>query len=143
MKPKESIFETLRMIARDTSAKQRISVSAAIVKNNKIISIGINDFNKTDAFQNKFSRNPEIVFPHAEVSAIKNAFKCIDLYTMRKCVIYVCRMKFDSTHKIKLIQGVAKPCDACMKAIKTFELKGVIYTLDESDNRKYEVISFI
>jgi hypothetical protein len=30
-----------------------------------------------------------------------------------------------------------------MKAIKTFELKGVIYTLDESDNRKYEVISFI
>lgn len=141
MKAKKSIFETLKVIARDTSTRQRVAMSAAIVKNNKIISIGVNSFDKTDSFQKKFSKNPEIVFPHAEVSAIKNAFKSIDLYTMRKCYIYVCRMKFDSTHKLNLIQGLSKPCDACMKAIQTFELKGVIYTLDEEN--EYEIITFI
>jgi tRNA(Arg) A34 adenosine deaminase TadA len=83
---------------------------------------------KTSSFQLRFGRNKESIFPHAEIVAIKNAIKTIHVNDLSNCYLYVCRMKYDGTHKHNLIDGMAKPCAGCMRAINTFGIKGVIYT---------------
>lgn len=138
MKIKENIFDTLRILARDESTHPRIFLSAAIVKNNRIISVGVNRMDKTDSFQRKYGRNKDSIYPHAEIMAIKNSLKIIDIDELKKCNIYVCRVKYDGTDKKNIIDGIAKPCKGCMRAIITFGIKNIFYTTDE--NRIYGII---
>ena len=59
--------------------------------------------------------------------AIKNAINKIDLEKFSNSILYICRVKI---YKKKFVFGLAKPCDGCMKAISTFNIKKVYYTLD-------------
>jgi tRNA(Arg) A34 adenosine deaminase TadA len=121
-----SILEELSKIKEDDAL--RVRVASAIVYRHKLISIGTNKL-KTDPFQKRFSRNNNKIYIHAEIEAIKKASKILTKKEFKHSSIYVCRLKWNSTHKNKkLIFGMSKPCDSCMNAIIEFGIKKIIYT---------------
>jgi cytidine deaminase len=78
---------------------------------------------KTDPFQAKYSAKNECIYLHAEIHAIKNALKNIDVQELRKAKLVVLRKK-------GVAYGLAKPCEGCMRAIAEFGIKSVTYTTD-------------
>ena len=101
-------------------------IAASVVYQNNIISIGFNQ-DKTHPFQKRYGKNDDAIYLHAETHAIKNAINKIDLEKFSNSILYICRVKI---YKKKFVFGLAKPCDGCMKAISTFNIKKVYYTLD-------------
>lgn len=106
-------------------------LSACIVYKGDIVSFGINEM-KSHPFQARYGKNADSVFLHAETSAIKNALKYISQEELEKSTLYICRVKFTDYTKKKLIFGLSKPCPGCFRCINTFNIKQVIYSLDEN-----------
>jgi deoxycytidylate deaminase len=104
-------------------------MAACIVYKNDIVAFGANEA-KTHPFQAKFGRNQEAVFLHAETCAIKNALRNISAEELSKSTLYICRVKFEDFMRKKLVFGLAKPCDGCIRCIHTFGIKSVVYSLD-------------
>ena len=123
-----SIFQTIRSVAM--SGEDRIKMAAALVKSNKIISIGINR-RKTDPLQTKFSKNPHAIFLHAEIHAIKNALREYSLSDIKGSIMYVCRVKRPSTYATNFIWGSACPCIGCRRGIAEFGIRNVLFTCDD------------
>ena len=134
-KVNEGILHTLSKVAA-ANPGQREKLAAAVVCRNKIISIGINSM-KSHPMAAKYGKNEHAVFLHAEVAAIKNALREIDVDDFSKCDIYITRVKKEAPFTKKFVWGLAKPCAGCERAIAEFGLKRVIYTCD---NGEYEVI---
>lgn len=103
-------------------------LASAIYLKNKIIAYGFNSYNSS-FIQRKFATNKDRVFLHAEIAAIKNALKFIDVNTLSKCKLLVCRASMKNN---KLQWAMAKPCRGCERAIITFGIKKVYFTVDES-----------
>lgn len=120
----------LSKVASDIAWEGNARLAAAVVYKNEIVSFGVNEF-KTHPFQAKFGRNDASIYLHAETSAIKNALKVLDEEELSKSALYVCRVKFEDLRRKKLIFGLAKPCDGCIRCIHTFGIKKVIYSLDK------------
>lgn len=137
MKINDSIFETLMKVAEANDEFPRARLSAAIVKNNRLISIGINR-KKSDPLQAKYSKNKDAIFLHAEIHAIKNALKEYDVKDLEDSVLYICRVKRPAEKSKKWVWGLAKPCEGCARAIAEFGIKNVIYTTDK--HMHYEII---
>lgn len=104
-------------------------MSACVVYKNDIVAFGVNE-RKSHPFQARYSKNDDAVFLHAETSAIKNALKYITVEELEKSTLYICRIKFLDTTKKQLVFGLSKPCPGCFRCINTFNLKKVVYTLD-------------
>jgi deoxycytidylate deaminase len=111
-------------------------VAAALVHHNNIVSFGICR-KKSHPFQAQFGKNKDSIFLHAETDCIKNALKVMSLKDVSKCTLYVCRVKFVDETKQKLIFGLAKPCSGCVRAIANFDIKKVVYSLD---NEGYNIL---
>lgn len=120
----------LSKVASDIVWEQQARLAACIVHKNEIVAFGVNE-SKTHPFQAKFGKNDSSIFLHAETSAIKNALKVLDDDQMSKSTLYVCRVKFADLKRKKLIFGLAKPCDGCVRCIHTFGIQKVIYSLDK------------
>ena len=101
-------------------------IAASVVYQNNIISIGFNQ-DKTHPFQKRYGKNDDAIYLHAETHAIKNAINKISKEKLSKSVLYICRVKI---LRNKFVFGMSKPCEGCMKAISTFDIKKVYYTLD-------------
>jgi len=127
MKINMNILSTLAKVAEANEEYPRARLAAAIVKNNKVISIGINR-KKTDPFQAKFSKNIESIFLHAEIHAIKNALRELSLDALKQTTLYVCRVKQPKSNTDAYEWALAKPCEGCIKAIIEFGIKRVVYT---------------
>ena len=69
-----TVMNTLAIMAQANDEYPRARLAAALVKNNKIISFGINR-KKTDPLQAKFGKNKDAIYLHAEIHAIKNALR--------------------------------------------------------------------
>lgn len=140
------ILKSLFQIARDIPSEavpHRTRHAAAVVIRNNIISYGINEM-KTHPFQAQYSKNEEAIYWHAETRAIHNALKIIDEKDLRKATLYVARVKIDENMNKKTeIIGASKPCCGCMKAIRDFQIKEVVYTEDPEyyNEFNYSVIS--
>lgn len=106
-------------------------LAASIVQYNSVIAYGISQY-KTHPLQSRFSSNSEAISLHAEICAIKNALRTINLSDLSKCTLYIARSKYFDQDRTSVIPGLAKPCSGCMRAIATFGIKKVIYTLDNS-----------
>lgn len=104
-------------------------LAACLVYKNDIVSFGINEM-KSHPFQAKYSKNSNSVFLHAETSAIKNSLKYLSHAELSKSSLYICRVKFHDPSKNKMIFGLSKPCPGCFRCINTFNMRSVIYTLD-------------
>lgn len=130
------VFSLLKEVAIATPKIAGAKIAAAIVHKNKIISVGVNS-NKSSPLQAKYATNKNLsIFLHAEIAAIKNALRYLDVEDFNKVSLFVCRAKTDVKTN-KMIYGMSKPCPGCMRAIVEFEIKNVFYTLD---NEGWEVI---
>ena len=120
------VFNTLKPIAVNLSDK-RFRHVAAIVYRNKIVALG-HSHKKSHPFQLRYGKNEESIYWHAETHAIFNALKILDNDDLKKCRLYVCRVKNDTDRK--LLFGLSKPCDGCQECIDNHQIPTVVYTLD-------------
>ena len=133
---KEILF-TLQKVAA-ANPYDNAKVAAAVVRNNKIIAIGINS-KKSHPLAARFGKNEQAIFLHAEVAAIKNALREVDnVEDLEKMEMYICRVKKPRPFSKKWVWGIAKPCDGCQRAIAEFGLRRVVYTTDVTGT--YEVM---
>ena len=94
-----------------------VPVAAFIVKNNKIISKGINSRIKKYKTIN-----------HAEIIAINKANK-----KLKNCFLYDCDLYV-----------TLKPCDMCQKVINNARIRNVFYLIDKPESkREYSKTTFI
>lgn len=120
----------LSKVALSIDAVASARLAACIVYKNEIISFGINQ-KKTHTFQAKYSKNPQAIHLHSETDCIKNAMRFLTLKELSKSTLYICRVRHSPFNNQKVVQGLAKPCEGCMKAIVNFDLKRVVYTLND------------
>lgn len=130
------LFDILTAMEVD-SKPSKARLAACIAYKGKIQSYGFNSFEKTHPFQARFGVNKESIYPHAEIAAINNFIKKRLKIELSDCDIYVCRVKRASDRKT-VIYGLAKPCSGCMRCIKQFGLKRIVYSLDNTNN--FEVL---
>lgn len=122
-------IDILSKIASDLSPVKSARIAACVVLQNDIVSFGVNEM-KSHPFQARYGKNSDAVYLHAETSAIKNALKYIPLNELKRCTLYICRVKYTDASKTKLMFGTAKPCSGCYRCINTFDISRVYYTLD-------------
>jgi tRNA(Arg) A34 adenosine deaminase TadA len=130
------IFNETFKLAQSVEPVRGARIAAAVVRKGKVIFYGYNH-KKTHPFQAKFRKHKNAVFFHAEVHAIKNALKSVDVEDLAKCELYIVRAKRDKSNR-KWITGLSKPCSGCQKCIDLFELKNVYYSTENYVERKEE-----
>ncbi len=89
---------------------------------------------KTHPYQRRYGKNEECIYWHAETAAIYTADKKLGFDKFKNSILYIARVKYDSTEKVSFVSGLAAPCDGCFRCIKDYGIKTVIYTLDQIDN---------
>jgi deoxycytidylate deaminase len=136
------VVENLFVAARDLENTNRAKIVAAIRVKNKIISMGYNDM-KTHPFQQEYSKNEHAIYWHAETRAIHNALRVANENDLKRSTLFVVRSKksvYNDKHYD--VCGLAKPCEGCMKAIKQYGIKKVVYSCDAMINEtSYAVIN--
>lgn len=120
-------MNTLFKLASSIEKVAGARIASSLVLKNSVLSFGFNQ-RKTHPFQAKFGKNVDSIYLHAEVDAIKNALKSYSLEDLKNSVLYICRSK--TINKL-LVTGLAKPCDGCMRAIASFNIKRVVYSTDD------------
>ena len=122
------IQDEIFKLAQSVEPVRGARIAAAVVRRGKVISYGYNH-KKSHPFQTRFCKNRHSVFFHAEVHAIKNALKSVDVEDLYKCELYIVRAKRDKANR-KWITGMSKPCSGCQKCIDLFDLKSVYYSIE-------------
>jgi deoxycytidylate deaminase len=120
------IFNTLFTLAQDIEVTANARIATGIFMRNKPVAFGFNRM-KSHPMQKKFGKNSECIYLHSEISAIKNALRNVNVDDLKKCDVYVCRVKFNQP-KGWFIPGLAKPCSGCQRALRTFDVKNVFYS---------------
>jgi len=119
------IIALLAKMTRDVIPIKRSRIAAAIAHRGNIISLGSNQ-RKSHPFQKKYAKNEHAIYMHAEISSIISALREIPPLDLCKTDIYVARTYADGSY------ALARPCPGCMKAIKAFDMKRMIYTTGKS-----------
>ena len=86
----------------------------------RVISVAYNDYRKSHPIQAHFAKlsgRPEAVYLHAEIAALLRA------KDDRPFKIHIERYKKDGS------PGLAKPCPACMLALKAYGIQQISYTI--------------
>jgi deoxycytidylate deaminase len=119
----------LSTIAEDIAPVGAARIAAAIVYKNELISVGVCSY-KSHPLQKHYGRNPHSIYLHAEVDALIKAQSRIKArgISLKKCTLYVARVKRASSDSTGFIAGLAKPCEGCMKAIHEAGLINIVYT---------------
>jgi tRNA(Arg) A34 adenosine deaminase TadA len=125
-------MELALQIAEATPVFGAAKVGAVLTYKNEVISVGFNS-DKKHTVATIYSRNKEAIYPHAEIMAIHNASKKLDIKDFRHCTLYVARVKRESAKSKGFVKGMAKPCSGCEKAIKAFGIKRVYWTTDNGE----------
>lgn len=136
----ETIIEQLKVLSHSGS-HPKVWIAAALVYRDKVISYGTNQM-KSHPYQSKYARNPEAIYWHAETSAIYIADKKMKFDKFKNSTLYVARMKYSSNLKDSFVSGMCLPCEGCLRCIKDYGIKKVIYTLDyiEGIDQHYGVL---
>jgi tRNA(Arg) A34 adenosine deaminase TadA len=125
------IFDALFAVAKNTDRVANAKMAAAVVRRNKIVSIGVNS-RKSNPFTTDFQKHPEAIFPHCEVDAIRIALRNISEEDISKCDLYISRAKLNKRGG-EYVTGLAKPCEGCMKAIMKYRPRNVFYTTETDE----------
>ena len=132
------IMEFLRRQAIDNESGSRAKLSAAVVLKGKIISTGRNQM-KSHPFQSEWTKHKEAIYLHAEINAIYNSLNHLDRNDLKKAAIYIYRVKHSSNRSLNWVNGLAYPCEGCMRAIVEFGFKKVVYSTNDPE-KEIEVI---
>lgn len=119
------VFKLLKILAEDADKVASSRHAACIMYRGDIIAFGVNKI-KSHPFAARFSKNSEAIYFHAETSAIYNALKKIDVDELKKCKLFVLRIKSDGSI------GSSCPCPGCARAIATFNIP-VVYHSNDGD----------
>ena len=126
----------LTTIACDIAPVGHARIAACIVYKNELISVGVCQY-KTHPLQRRYGRNQHSVYLHAEVDAIIKAQKRLGSkqdrnrnISLKKCTLYVARVKKLSQFSEGFVSGLAKPCDGCNKFIREAGIINIVYTED-------------
>lgn len=133
-------LKVLMRVAEITPHTFRSRHAAGVIFNDEFLGIGVNE-KKSHPFQARFMSNEFSIFLHSETSAIKNALKRYPeaIEDLKKSTLYIARIKYGKDRS-STAWGLSRPCVGCLRAITTFEIPRVIYTLDEPE--KYEEYRF-
>lgn len=118
----EKRLEELCVLARDIEGAGNQRLASFILDKNKVISYGFNQY-KTHPLQAKYGEDRFKIHQHAEINAIVNAVRNREI-TQNKTLVVVRVLKNGQ-------KALAKPCMGCMRAIKDYGFKKVIYTTPE------------
>lgn len=130
------LLEAYRL-ATDVTPVGNARVAAILVKQNQILSYGINR-SKTNPFAAKFGKNSQAIMLHAETDAIRNALKkTIDISEIEGSTMYVARARKISTHNHSYTFAMAKPCEGCQRALALYGIKRVYHTADDQFIKEY------
>ena len=103
-----------------------VKVGSSIYMKNRWIASAVNS-NKTHTKVVKYNSIlpfEKVPFLHAEMGALIAASKRIDSKEFKYCTLYVARdLKCGG-------YGLARPCPACMEAIKEYGIQKIVYTTD-------------
>jgi len=120
-------IDLLWKIAVDITPVSNARIASAIVIGNQIVGLGENSY-KTHPFQAKYGSTEHHIHIHAEIDAIKNSLRRVSVDDLKKSSLYICRAK--KQEKI-WTYGLSRPCDGCMSAIADFDIKRVVYSLND------------
>lgn len=125
----QKYLDALLDLAQVHEGAANAKVVAAIVYKGAIY-LGYNT-NKSHPFALQYAKNPEAIYPHAEVNAIRHALKYLSNDEIRRSTLYIARAKRPHPqNKGEFISGLAAPCGGCQKCINDFKIKRVVYTED-------------
>jgi deoxycytidylate deaminase len=140
----KTIVETLKQVAIANPREGSAKVAAAVVRGKKIVAIGMNR-GKSHPMQAKYneSKNPDRIFLHAEIDAIKNALKFSDEEDLKRSVMYVVRVKRPNTHdKVNWVYGASFPCSGCLNCLEAFQIRDIVYIVEGGDIQTQRVYDF-
>jgi len=100
---------------------QEFRLCALIVSGGNILSIGFNQ-SRTHGYIEVIKKNKWTNL-HAEIDAILKARRKIDL---RGSKMFIVRLIEKNTHF-----AIARPCEMCQRAIKSYGIKKVYYSIDD------------
>lgn len=132
-----TVLKSLLPIAKSVDPVANSKMAAALYYRKELLAIGTNK-RKSHPFQNRFAKKEGCIFLHAETDCIKNFLKEHDVDFLRKCTMYVVRVKRKSSLHKGYIPGLAKPCEGCQRALATFGIKECIFTLN--DDKEYGIL---
>jgi len=119
---RKRFFRIAEKVAQKGRSKFRMG--AVVVQGNRILSVGYNNMQKSHPVMSRNSISVEqqnFIKLHAEVSALLS----LDNPSINnKTAIYVYRARRDGH------QGLAKPCDVCIRFIQSMGVKKVYFSLD-------------
>ena len=125
------ILRYLELLREDVKTQEPVKssrIKAGLIYKNELLSFGINRM-KSHPFQKKFGKNEDAIYLHAEIDCIINALRNnMSLDEISKSTLLVVRNKRQGRN---WVDGLAKPCLGCQKAISHFDIRNVIYTTDE------------
>jgi len=104
-----------------TMSKRFTIIAKCYDRKNKVISVGLNSYNKSHPIQAHFAKLaglPEKEYLHSEIQAL---VRCKDRIPHKLTV-----ERYDSEGN----PAIAKPCPICAKAIKAYGVKMVEYTVN-------------
>ena len=134
-------LHNLFMIARDLYPKGSSRVAASLVYKNRVYVYGFNQ-DKTHPFQAQYAKNEEAIYWHAETNAIYNALKSTGMVPatsrnfweysdLNKMTLYVARAKHYDGENAEWTWGNSKPCSGCMSCLYKYDIKRIVYSMDE------------
>ena len=130
----KSIFKILDRVAESVEPVSNARMAAAVVYRNDIVAIGTNK-RKSHPFQRRFAKHDMAIYLHAEIDAIKNSLRHLSLSELSRSRLYVTRMRYADSERDptpdKLVHGLARPCEGCMRAIATFDISHVCFSTDD------------
>lgn len=110
-------------------------VTSIIVSGGSVLSVGFNSRSNT-GLQRRYMQNPHCNSIHAEVDAILNVRKKIDLTNSK--IYTVRRLRSDTVENPNI--GCAKNCPMCSAIIYAYGIKRSYYTID---NHNFGVMKVI
>ena len=133
-------LHNLFMIARDQLPKGSSRMAASLVYKNRIFAYGFNQ-DKTHPFQAAYAKNEAAIYWLAETNVIYTALKIAgetpattsrrywEFSDLNKMTLYVARAK--RTDSFEWAWGKSKPCSGCMSCLYKYDIRRIVYSMDE------------
>lgn len=131
-------FDKAKQIASVSDVRQT-HIGCVAVHQGQVVGLGCN-CNKTHPIQKKYDKYRELNIEgcrgisrlhslHAEMNCL-NQLKNLDV-NFAKVKLYIYRIRKDQPY------GLARPCPACMAAIKDFGIKDIFYTTNDGFSHEH------
>ena len=111
-------------------------VTAMIISGGRVLSVGYNSRRIASPLQDHYKVNAFCNSIHAEVDAVLNVRRKVDLRGSK--IVVVRRLKFDTINNPFL--ALAKPCPMCQAVLYSYGIKRAMYTIS---NNEYGVMKIV